>query len=163
MSESGVQASYTVSLSSQPLEDVVVSMQQELWHGHEQLRFVPANLTFTSATWNESQTVRLSAIDDVIDEGMNSSVHIWHTTSSDDPKYPAVLGQLQEMNVSVADDDTAGVSVSPRSVVIGELMRTSTVSLPIFYQLQTGCELEPLQPEPVVNRNWRSGNWKRQT
>ena len=53
VSESGVEAAYEISLSSQPLEDVVVSMQQEVIHGYKQLRFNPANMTFTSANWNE--------------------------------------------------------------------------------------------------------------
>ena len=120
VSESGIEATYQISLSSQPCADVVVSMQQEEGHGFEQLRFIPAHLSFTSATWNESQTVRLSAVDDDIDEGMNSSVNVWHTTTSEDPMYAGVLGQLGYMKVIVEDDDTAAIRPSELELIVRE-------------------------------------------
>jgi hypothetical protein len=68
---------------------------------------------------------------------MNSSVSVWHTTTSVDRMYSAgELGQLGNLNVTVEDDDTAGFSVHPSSVVIGELVAASeTEKVPMFVQL----------------------------
>eukprot|EP01044_Picomonas_judraskeda_P032147 COSAG03_NODE_12303_length_553_cov_0.731278_2_plen_57_part_01 len=49
--------------------------------------------------------------------------------------YAGVLGQLGYMKVIVEDDDTAGFSVSPSSVAVGELSVSETLSVPMFVQL----------------------------
>ena len=118
--EAGGEAAYAVKLSSQPLEHVTVHVHAELGHGgHQQLIYSPENLTFTNETWNDTQTVRLSAVDDDVDEGNNHSVRVWHTTQSADPMY-AGDSASGVLNVSIADDDTAMVAVSPLHLIVHE-------------------------------------------
>ena len=130
VSEAGLEATYEIRLTSQPLEDVTIYMH----HTGHQLIFSPPNLTFSHEAWNATQMVRLSAVDDQIDEGENSTIHVWHTTASADPMYAdSVLGRLGNVTVTVEDDDEAGVTIFPEVVQLVEVSVYSSV--PFFAQL----------------------------
>ena len=117
VSEAGLEATYEIRLTSQPLEDVTIYMH----HTGHQLIFSPPNLTFSHEAWNATQMVRLSAVDDQIDEGENSTIHVWHTTASADPMYAdSVLGRLGNVTVTVEDDDESVILASQQQLIVRE-------------------------------------------
>nr|AIG55556.1 secreted protein [Thraustotheca clavata] len=86
--EGGVKDSYSVVLSSEPWQDVIVTALA-LWPTQTQL--APNQLTFTRANWNTSQVIVVQAADDSISENEFNSIHtggnIVHYSSSLDCNY----------------------------------------------------------------------------
>ena len=65
--EAGGTATFTVVLTSQPTADVIDRRcsTSDATEG----TVSPASLTFTSANWNVAQTVTVTGVDDVLDDG----------------------------------------------------------------------------------------------
>ncbi len=78
-----------------------------------------AVLTFAPSAWNTPQTVTVSGVDDDVDQAMPRTVTITHAAASTDMNYRRTLA-VDSVEVTVADDDEAGVSVSPVSVEVTE-------------------------------------------
>jgi len=62
----------------------------------------PVTVTFTPTNWNVPQTITVTAVDDDLQEGPQTSV-ITHTASSQDENFDGLA--LDNVIVSVADDD----------------------------------------------------------
>jgi hypothetical protein len=104
----GADASYSVKLTSQPDGNVLVSLS-----GGGQLTLEPASLTFTSANWDQAQTVRVKALDDAVDEGDSHQALISYSLTGD-PTYQGL--PVAEQQVTVTDNDTAGVRLSTTAI-----------------------------------------------
>ena len=101
---------FTVKLATQPSAGVNVSVSS----GDTAAATVsPASLSFTTANWNTAQTVTVSGVDDpdTADESVTVSL------SATDGGYG---GQTASVSVSVMDDDTANLVVSPSTLSVGE-------------------------------------------
>jgi hypothetical protein len=125
LSEGGLGSTYTVRLNSQPLADVTVT----LGGNTGQLSILGTQFTFTPSNWNQTRRVVLSAVDDLIDVGDATVITLTHSASSADPRYntlPAVV-----LPVTVLDNDTAGIVLSPTSLQVleGGPLRTYNVRL----------------------------------
>ena len=94
----GDTGSYTVVLSSEPTADVVVDVT-----AGADVSVSPASLTFTSANWDQAQTVTVTAVDDRLVEDLVETASITHAASSGDAAYDgfAVAG----VDITVNDDD----------------------------------------------------------
>ncbi len=107
----GDSRTYTVALSSQPTGPVTVVPSVA---GSPDVTASPASLTFTAATWNQAQTVTVSAAED--DDAANDAATVSHAVSGAD--YGAVTADA--VSVTVEDDETAStgvaLSVSPDTV-----------------------------------------------
>ncbi|NNJ10415.1 hypothetical protein EKD04_008760 [Chloroflexales bacterium ZM16-3] len=136
VAESGVSASYTTVLDSQPLQDVTITITadpQLLVNGQ-----TAKVLTFTPANWSAPQTVTVSAVVDYVDEGPNSeptpndiasrhSGMITHTIASSDPKYNSPpLPVIPQVTAYVLDNDTAGMNISTTTGTTTEAGDTMT-------------------------------------
>ena len=103
--------SYSIVLDSQPQGDVTITIDPGT-----QVETDVQQLVFTPANWMSAQSVQVTAIDDAIDEGNpDPFVHpgvIHHSVASSDPFYDQ-LSPVADATASVADNDQAGVSVSP--------------------------------------------------
>src|SRR6185436_13035195 len=91
--ENGVtQATFTVVLSKKPKNDVTIPVSTS-----NNLEGVPdkASLTFTSANWNLPQTVTVTGIDDLIDDG--------------DAAYTIILGACVSLDKAFNGVDPADV------------------------------------------------------
>ena len=117
----GASGSYSVELTSEPTGDVVVEIG-----GHTTGGVVTVDgsssvveLTFTTASWDTAQTVTVAAVDDSVAEG-EESVSLTHAVVDADSatEYAGVAGE--SVAVTVTDDETAGVTVSPTSLNITE-------------------------------------------
>ena len=104
--EGGATGNYTVTLKSQPTGTVTVTVGDT----SDDIAASPETLTFTTANWNTAQTVTVTADDDSIAEGEETAT-LTHAVSG----YGTVT-TADSVTVTIADNDTAGVTVSPTAV-----------------------------------------------
>ena len=106
-------ATYTVKLSTQPSEEVTVTVS-----GHDasdlELTGLSAThtLTFTTSNWDTAQTVTVKAGQD--DDGSDDSVTLAHTAAGGN-----YAGTKADLTVTVADDDR-GIVFNPTSLTVDE-------------------------------------------
>ena len=118
----GGSGTYTVVLASEPTATVTVTPSRR--SGDTDVT-VSGALTFTTANWNEAQTVTVAAADDV--DAVDDTAVIGHAVSGGD------YGSVSAADVAVTVDDdavSAGVvlSVSPDTVDEGDAATTITVT-----------------------------------
>lgn len=100
-------ATFTVRLTSEPLDDVGVSLDSS--NGNEGT-VDQTLLTFTSLDWDQPQTVTLTGQDDDIDDDDQAYQVVFGATTSNDPDYDAITPD--PIPVTNVDDDQAGITVS---------------------------------------------------
>ncbi|MEM7181849.1 MAG: Calx-beta domain-containing protein [Spirochaetota bacterium] len=106
---SSTKATYTVVLNSEPTGNVVLVVTPDT-----QNTVALSTLTFTAANWSTAQTVTVTAVDDSLDEIATHTGSISHAINigaTADSNYDAVTG-IHPSSISIADNDTAGVSIS---------------------------------------------------
>ena len=111
--EEGAPATYTVVLDTAPAGDVTVAIEGA---ADTDVSLDKTSLTFTTADWDTPQTVTVTAEqdDDAVDE---PAVNLTHTVSSTaDTAYHGMTAD--SVSVTVNDDDTAGVTVSPTAITV---------------------------------------------
>ena len=106
----GDAASYTVTLATEPSGPVTVTISGT---ASTDLSLDETSLTFTASNWNAAQTVTVTAGED--DDGATDTATLVHTASGGD--YAAVTADLA---VTVTDDDTAGIVLSPPTLSVAE-------------------------------------------
>ena len=106
----GDQDTYTVVLDSRPATNVTIIPTS----GDEDIATVsPETLTFTPDNWNTPQTITLAAEHD--DDAYDESVTITHDVSG----YGTVT-TADNVQISIPDDDTPGVTITPTALTIAE-------------------------------------------
>ena len=99
----GGSGSYTVALATRPADNVTVAIASD----NDDVTTRPAALTFTTANWATAQRVTVSAASD--DDTANDTATLTHTAAgggyADAPPVSVA--------VSVTDDDTAGLAITP--------------------------------------------------
>jgi endonuclease I len=109
VAEGGATDTYTVSLSSQPSANVTINTSSL---PTSQVSATPASVTFTTANWNQPQTITLSAVNDSVFE--NSLVAtVSHSITSTDTNYASLVPS--SISVTVTDDDPL---IAPTSLPI---------------------------------------------
>ena len=99
----GGSGSYTVALATRPDNNVTVTIASD----NDDVTTRPAALTFSTANWSTPQRVTVSAASD--GDTANDTATLTHTASGGGYNdAPAV-----SVAVSVTDDDTAGLSITP--------------------------------------------------
>ena len=106
-------ASYAVVLNSQPTGEVTVTISG---HDGTDLDLSTTTLTFTSENWDVAQTVTVSAGQDD-DAAADEAVTLSHAVGGAD-EYAAVSGD--DVEVTITEDDTAGVSITPTALTVVE-------------------------------------------
>ena len=101
---------YTVALDTQPTGDVMVTISSN----NPDVTAEPAALTFTTTDWNVQKTVTVTAGQDA--DAVDDAATLTHNPSGAD--YNSVSNA--DLAVAVTDDETAGVTVTPTSLTIGE-------------------------------------------
>ena len=100
VAEGGPADSVTVALKSQPLADVIVTLNLGA-----QVTTVPmSRLTFTAMTWNVAQTVAVTAVDDAIAEGTHTGAVGFMLTSAD-PSYNGLA--VASVSVTASPKDSS--------------------------------------------------------
>ncbi len=130
----GGEGTYTVRLGAAPSAAVQVALATE---NDNQLTLSPTSLTFSATTWNISQTVTVSAVDDNAVEGPHVS-SITHSVTSDDSDYNGV--KAASVDVWIKDNDS-GVSGMQAKYITGKAGS---------YFLFTGYNLPPNSPAVIT-------------
>jgi hypothetical protein len=109
-SENGITATFTVTLTSQPIADVVLSMASS--NTKEGIvTSSPNPLTFNNSNWSTPQLVTVTGLDDhKVDGPIDYTINL--TASSTDTNFNNVTASVPATN---ADNDVAGLAVSPTS------------------------------------------------
>ena len=114
----GDMGTYTVKLNTLPTGNVMVAIS---WSNSD-VTVSPSPLTFTTTTWSAEQTVTVTAGQDP--DAANDMATLTHIPSGAD--YGSVSNAI--LMVTVTDNDTRGVTVTPTSLTITEDARTRTPS-----------------------------------
>ena len=105
--------SYRVVLTSQPAHDVTVTITHG---GDNDIDSDPDRLTFSPSNWNQEKTVTVTSAQD--DDARDDTATLSHTVSSTDGDYNGIT--VSAVDVTVTDDETAGVSILPEELTIAE-------------------------------------------
>jgi Domain of unknown function (DUF4347)/FG-GAP-like repeat/RTX calcium-binding nonapeptide repeat (4 copies)/Calx-beta domain len=154
--EGGATGSYTVKLTSQPTAPVSLS-----FNTGSQINAI-SPITLDSTNWNVGKTVTVSATDDTKAESTHGGT-ISHTVTSTDTKYSGKA--VQDVNVVITDNETAGASISPTSTTATEggatgsytVKLNSEPSAPVSFSFNTGSQINPISTITFNNTNWKSG------
>ena len=106
----GGTATYTVKLDTAPTDDVTVAITSN----NTDVTVSSSPLTFTTSDWSTEQTVTVTARQDA--DAANDMATLTHNPSG--ANYGSVSNAI--LMVTVTDDDTAGVTVTPTSLMVNE-------------------------------------------
>ena len=112
---------FTITLTSDPTATVTISMNTSNAECS-----VPSTVTLDAANWETGVAVTVSAVDDWIDDG-DLGCTVETVASSDDGDYDAI--PIDDVTVTVVDDDSAGITVAPTSFTVSEPSGSSTFSI----------------------------------
>lgn len=135
ISEGGAQDTYTIVLSSQPVNTVTVLIQPDAQLSAGGGGAVARQRTFTSGNWNIPATVTVTAVDDQVAEGPHTG-GLAHSAQGD-AAYAGI--GITPVTASITDNDSAGVVI----VESGGGTSVDEFGLTDSYTLQ-------LQSEPVA-------------
>ena len=108
-SEKGESATFTVSLNTEPLKDVTLTVSGSSDEG----TVTPTKLTFTATNWNSQQTVTVVGANDNIADGNQPYQVNLGSIQSDDPAYGNIKdADLPAVNLINIDDDKADLAVT---------------------------------------------------
>jgi hypothetical protein len=128
--EAGGTATFTIVLLSQPTADVTIPLSSS---NATEGSVAPASVTFTTANWSVPQTVSITGVDDLVDDGDVSYTIVTGAATSADASYGGV--DADDVTVSNTDNDTAGISVTPTSgLVTTEAGGTATFTIVLLSQ-----------------------------
>ena len=113
--EGGATDSYQIALQSIPTANVQITIDPDSQTNLGAGAGVAIVLTFTPANALIPQTITVTAVDDILVEGVHTST-ITHTASSADSKYNGVA--IGNVIANIVDNDAA----APASIVISEIM-----------------------------------------
>ena len=133
ISEARGQSTYKVKLATQPTVDVTLTPSTTgLNPSDTRVEISPPSLLFTTANWSTEQTVTVTA--PAADNDLASTtVNLVHLISSTDPVYfEGSEGGF--MLVTVRDNDTAGITVSPLILSPNEAGSAETYTVVLDYR-----------------------------
>jgi len=111
--EAGGDTSFTVVLTTQPSEDVTVTLSSS---DNTEGIVSPSSVTFTSSNWDTPQTVSVTGVNDDEDDGDRTYTIVISAAISSDPNYNGL--DPADVSVTNTDDDGPGITVSPISGLI---------------------------------------------
>jgi hypothetical protein len=153
IAEGGATDSYGVLLTTAPTANVTINFDTG-----SQINAI-APVTFTPNNWNVAQNVTVSAIDDSIAQGTRSGT-ITHTSVSTDTNYNNLT--ISPVTATIADNDTAGASISPESTTATEggvtgsytLKLNSQPTAPVTISFDTGNQISAMAAISFDATDW---------
>lgn len=142
---------YTIVLNSMPTAAVSIAVNSD----SEQLRTDKESVTFTPQNWFNPQTITISATDDAIAEGTQTTA-IEHNVSSADAKYEST--EAADVLISIEDNDYPDIIFSTNMVTTTEDIFDGTYHVTLaseprsLVELQTKTENSRLLIEPDIIR-----------
>ena len=111
--EEGEEGSYWVALAAEPKSDVTVTIASG-----DGVNVTPSTLTFTKGNFGTRQKVTVAAPDNDIDADADGTATLTHTAAGGG--YDDATLTANTVAVTITDDDTAGVTVSPTALQVME-------------------------------------------
>jgi hypothetical protein len=153
IAEGGATDSYGLLLTTAPTANVTINFDTG-----SQINAI-APVTFTPNNWNVAQNVTVTAIDDSIAQGTRSGT-ITHTSVSTDTNYNNLT--ISPVTATIADNDTAGVTISQQSTTATEGGATGSYTLklnsqptaPVTISFDAGNQISPIAPITFDSTNW---------
>ncbi|MDG2907500.1 MAG: SBBP repeat-containing protein [Acidimicrobiales bacterium] len=126
VSEAGPTAEeFTVVLDAPPTSDVVLTVTSA---DTGEATVSPATLTFTNGNWDSAQTVTVTGVNDVVDDGdQETTITVAVDDANSDDTYDNVADST--VTATTADDDTAGYTLSDTTVTVAETGTTATFTV----------------------------------
>ncbi len=114
VAEDGGTDSYTVVLDTQPTHSVDITVTSgtpgsATVNKSGGVAGASQTLTFTTANWNQPQTVTVTGVNDDVDNPTSRTSTITHTATSTDTTYKGIT--IASVTATVIDDDGAGVTI----------------------------------------------------
>jgi hypothetical protein len=123
--EAGGTATFTLTLGSLPTGNVSIGLTSD---DTTEGTVAPASLTFTNANWNTAQTVTITGVDDLTDDGDVTFHIVTAPATSSDNNYSGLDGP--NVSITNTDDDTGALVPGPiPSTIEGGAKQTFTVRL----------------------------------
>lgn len=122
--ESGLSASFTVVLNSEPTANVTIEFESDLT---SEATVAPPSVVFTSANWDEPQTITVTGVDDAFADGDHVVHIITQPATSADADYSGL--DASDVTVVNMDDDHVGVTVMPTMLSTAETGPTVTFTV----------------------------------
>jgi hypothetical protein len=157
LAEAGGSAVYQVVLARKPSAPVIVTIKPD-----DQTTVNFGVAVFDGDDWDNARDITVTAIDDEVAEGTHES-KISHSASSLDPTY-SDLGPIH-VTVTIEDNDTAGIVVSPTSLTVAEPDGTAAFTVTLLSEPMWDVDL-PLNPSnsecnvSPKQITLDSGNWR---
>jgi hypothetical protein len=107
-SEAGGQATFTIVLTSQPSNDVAISITSD---DTSEGTVSPSSVTFTNGNWNSPQTITITGVDGPMADGDITYHIVTGVASSGDANYNGL--NPDDVTVVNLDNDVAGISINP--------------------------------------------------
>ena len=108
----GDNGAYTVKLNTQPSGEVIIDIT-----GGGDVTVSPTSLTFTTVDWSTAQKVTVSVDQD--DDAANDTQAVSHAVG-DGSAAEYIGATIDDVQVTVTDDDAAGVSIDPTALTVVE-------------------------------------------
>ncbi len=151
-------ATFTVTLDSQPVQPVVITLN----NSDTSECFAPATVTVDESNWQQGIGIDVQAVDDFVVDGTQECI-IQMSAASGDPNYHNIA--LDAVLVIVHSDDVAGIGVAPSSFAIGEqsevgfftVTLTSEPTATVTVNLASNDSSECSVPAQIA---LDAGNWK---
>jgi hypothetical protein len=99
---------FTIVLNNQPTDDVTVPLSS---NDTGEGTVSPASVTFTSANWNNAQTVTVTGVDDALEDGGQTYKIIISSSTSSDAGYNGI--NPSDQTVINQDNDLPGIVIIP--------------------------------------------------
>jgi len=145
VAEAGGIETYTVVLDGQPADGVEVTLRSR---DPTIAMVLPATLTFTAINWNQPQMVTVTGVGDAIDNDPDRTATVIHTASDGgDRQHP-----LASVTVTATDDDTAGVTVTPTTLMVDEAGGEGTYTVVLDTQPTADVTVTPTSSDDTVVR-----------
>ncbi len=123
--EAGDKAKFTIVLTSEPTEDVTLSLSSS---DEMEGTVSPSSVTFTSKNYRKAKTVTVSGVDDDVDDGDQFYTIIIGPAVTGDSTYTG--RNPEDVGVTNKDNDIAGIIMEPvRGLTTAEPMSAATFSV----------------------------------
>ena len=159
LSEPGGSGAFTVTLNSQPAAAVSIPLAPT----GDECTISPSAVTLDSSTWQLGVVVKVTAVDDELDDGEQTCTVQTGPASSSGTDY----GDMQSADVAVAvqDDDAAGIVVAPTAMSLSEPVGSGAITVTLSSQpaAPVSIPLTPASDECAVSPNTvtlDSSNWQ---
>ncbi len=163
--EGGGTAQFSIVLASQPTANVRITLSS---NDPTEATVSTNSLTFKPSTWNTSQTVTVTGVDDDIHDGDQIYTILLDPATSNDSNYKGI--DPSDVFVTNADNDEAGFTIVPNeglittegevSVTVQILLKTRPLN-PVILTFESSDTTEgivPTDPVTITPEGWQPNN-----